>query len=212
MRYETIIFDFNGTLLDDCDCCLKILNELTKKYHLHTVSKEEYLDIFTFPVSEYYQKIGFDISNDKFVEIGNQFHERYDKYSPKEAKIFESAERILSYLHHKVRLVCLSASKQETLFNQLKYYQIDQYFTHIIGISDKLARSKLAAGISFMKENQIDPKKTIMIGDSIHDMEVAKALQIQIVLISTGHTAKKRLCATHVQVIDDLLQLLPILE
>ena len=62
--YKTVIFDFNGTLLDDCDCCLKILNLLTKEYGLGYVSKEHYKSIFTFPVYEYYQSLGFDVSFD----------------------------------------------------------------------------------------------------------------------------------------------------
>ena len=71
--YKTIIFDFNGTLLDDCVLCLDILNILTKEKNLKEVSMEEYRSIFTFPVYLYYKQLGFDVSYDSFKKVGDSF-------------------------------------------------------------------------------------------------------------------------------------------
>ena len=69
---KTIIFDFNGTLLDDCDLCLKILNFITKEYNLGEVSMEKYKEIFTFPVYLYYKTLGFDTSHASFSVIASK--------------------------------------------------------------------------------------------------------------------------------------------
>ena len=202
---KTIIFDFNGTLLDDCDCCLKILNLLTKEYNLKEVSKDEYKSIFTFPVYEYYQYLGFDVSYDSFKIIGDKFHKYYNEFSYKEVKLFDDVISLLSYLKdNNYRLVCLSASKIDTLIKQLKFYNIYQYFDDIVGLNDGLANSKKQVAIDFINNCNINNDEIILVGDSIHDDEVANAINVKAVLVSTGHTNKDRLLKVNKDVIDSL--------
>lgn len=206
--YKTYIFDFNGTLLDDCDVCLKILNFLTKEYGLKKVSMEEYRSIFTFPVYLYYKQLGFDTSKEAFAIIAKKFHEYYNKLSYNECSIFDDVILTLKTLKEKATIVCLSASLQQTLEKQLKYYGIYEYFDFIVGLNDTHANSKVDAAISFMNENQIDSSSALFIGDSIHDLEVANAINVECVLVSTGHTTKERLLNETNNVVDHLKNIL----
>ena len=52
-----IIWDWNGTLLDDLDVSMEALNYVLEKENLPLVlDKEEYRKYFQFPVIEYYKK------------------------------------------------------------------------------------------------------------------------------------------------------------
>ena len=205
---KTIIFDFNGTLIDDCDLCLKILNYLCKENNLPSVSKKQYMDIFTFPVYLYYKELGFNTNIEQFKIIGNKFHAYYNDLSYKEVKLFKNVIKVLEKLKKDHTIVCLSASMQQTLEKQLKFYGIYDYFDYIIGLSDSYANSKEEVAIKFMKENNIDSSSSLFIGDSIHDFEVASAINVDCILVSTGHTSKERLLQTNCKVIDDLIELL----
>ena len=55
-KVENILFDFNGTIVDDLDLCLNLLNTMLSMCNHKKVSKEKYFEIFTFPVIEYYKK------------------------------------------------------------------------------------------------------------------------------------------------------------
>ena len=55
-----IIWDWNGTLLNDMELCVHTINEMLQKRNLHELSVDEYKEVFSFPVKDYYQKIGFD--------------------------------------------------------------------------------------------------------------------------------------------------------
>ena len=206
--YKTYIFDFNGTLLDDCDVCLKILNLFTEEYGLGNVSMEEYRSIFTFPVYLYYKQLGFDTSKEAFAIIAKKFHKYYNELSYNECSIFDDVILTLKTLKEKATIVCLSASLQQTLEKQLKYYGIYEYFDFIVGLSDTHANSKVDAAISFMNENQIDSSSALFIGDSIHDLEVANAINVECVLVSTGHTTKERLLNETNNVVDHLKNIL----
>ena len=54
---KTIFFDFNGTIINDVDLCLNILNEMLKENGLEPITLERYREIFTFPIKKYYQVI-----------------------------------------------------------------------------------------------------------------------------------------------------------
>ena len=58
-RYKNIVWDWNGTLLDDVAVGVDTLNEMLGRRALRLLSVEEYKDRFGFPVVEFYQKIGF---------------------------------------------------------------------------------------------------------------------------------------------------------
>ena len=45
-----VFFDFNGTLLDDVNLCLDLLNYLLKGQNKETKDIETYKSIFTFPI------------------------------------------------------------------------------------------------------------------------------------------------------------------
>ena len=42
-----IFLDFNGTIIDDVDLCLDLLNQILENQKKEKVSKERYKDIFT---------------------------------------------------------------------------------------------------------------------------------------------------------------------
>ena len=54
MKYKHIIWDWNGTLIDDRLFCIKIMNEVLKKRDMEAMTEEWFLDNFCFPVKDYY--------------------------------------------------------------------------------------------------------------------------------------------------------------
>ena len=62
-----VVWDWNGTLLDDIDVSMDALNTILKKAQLPLVlDKGEYRKYFQFPVIEYYKKVGFDFEKTPF--------------------------------------------------------------------------------------------------------------------------------------------------
>ncbi|MCK4288095.1 MAG: HAD hydrolase-like protein, partial [Bacteroidales bacterium] len=61
---KTIIWDWNGTLLNDIDICINSINILLEHRNIENLTKEIYKEIFTFPVKDYYSKAGFDFTKE----------------------------------------------------------------------------------------------------------------------------------------------------
>ena len=81
MKYKNIIFDFNGTIINDVDLCINLLNEMLVMKNHQEVRREDYFDIFTFPIIEYYKKAGFDFVGYTFEELANYFINKYQTAS-----------------------------------------------------------------------------------------------------------------------------------
>lgn len=201
MKY--VIFDFNGTLVDDIDLCITSLNILVKKYlDRDVVTKKEYRDVFGFPVIDYYKRVGFDFDKLDWYEVGREFQDYYKEHID-EPKLFEGVIEVLEANRKKgLRNIVLSASRTDILIEHLKKLGIYYYFDEILGITDIYADSKIHIARDFIRDK--NPGDYIYLGDSEHDFEVAEAMGVKCILVSYGHVSRERLEKCGVRVIDDI--------
>ena len=104
-------------------------------------------------------------------------------------------------------IILLSASQLDNLKEQVYHFKIDKYFTKILGLDNILAKSKIEVAEKYFKENNIDLSKTIILGDTIHDAEVANKLKIDSILIADGHQSYDRLKKYKKEVIRNIKEL-----
>ena len=82
----------------------------------------------------------------------------------------------------------------------------------MLGIDNQYARGKTELGIAWIKELPYKPQDVIMIGDTIHDSEVAKAMNIECLLVDHGHVNRERLQKTGRPLISNLNQVVDVLD
>ena len=204
MKY--VIFDFNGTVLDDAKVGMKAENRCIAHFGLDRppLTEEEYLHIFTFPVKDYYEKIGFDWNVYSYEEVGQYWFDNYCALKD-EYKVFDGVTDILKENRKKGnRNILLSASSLEALKIQLEELEIADLFDEVLGIDNIYAGSKKDIALKWIEDK--DPDSCLMIGDTLHDLEVADAMGVSCVLVASGHQAKDLLLAAHDKVVDDIRQ------
>ena len=69
--YNHIIWDWNGTLLNDRWLCVEAINQALNKRNLPMLTEGKYKDVFSFPVEDYYKKVGFDYINHPMGNTGH---------------------------------------------------------------------------------------------------------------------------------------------
>ena len=124
-KIHTVILDFNGTILDDLDLCFNILNKMLNMYNHPSITKEEYLNIFTFPVIEYYKKAGFDFTKYTFEELAEYFIVEYTRRNVTEAFIYSDFSWFINEIRQLgYEVILCSASKKVLLLDQLNDFNI----------------------------------------------------------------------------------------
>lgn len=205
---NSIIWDWNGTLLNDIDLCIDSINSLLKNRNLPLTNTKAYKEIFSFPVQEYYKTLGFDFEKEDFSVSAHQYIDLY--YAGFEnCSLQKNAIEVLSYFRENgVRQFVLSAMEHEMLEKTLKLKGILHFFEGVAGLKDHYAVSKIEQGKQLITDFKIDIEKTRLIGDTIHDFEVATELGLKCILIADGHQTTERLMQTGGIVISDIQQLI----
>ncbi len=205
--YAHIIWDWNGTLLDDLSLCLEIINNMLDKNFLPPVSRADYLGVFGFPVRDYYQKIGFTFEEEPFEVISTEFIAAYEKGRPN-CPLMPGTRETLEFLSvTSYTQSILSASKQTYLNKAILDYGIKDYFISINGLDNHHAAGKFDLAKEFMTAQDLNPNSVLLIGDTLHDAEIAASLSVDCWLIPNGHQSRQRLESAGLPILDSLLDL-----
>jgi phosphoglycolate phosphatase len=210
-KYTHIIWDWNGTLLDDAWLCVDVMNSMLKERNLPLKSIEEYMELFDFPVKEYYKKLGWDFDKEPFDEVGMEFINRYNERQG-ETRLHTDVLRVLSaFAGHGFGQSILSAREQNELIRETTSLGVFRFFEHIYGLDDHYAHGKNDVGLKLAQDLAIPKEKLLFIGDTRHDAEVAREIGIDCILIPNGHHSRKRLELIGVPLIASLNDLINLL-
>ena len=207
-RYSHIVWDWNGTILDDIDLLVDITNQQLSEAGLPILNREQYRRDFSHPVSDFYTRLGFDLSTRSFADIGADFHRRYATLRHG-VTLHNGAKNVLGKITSsgKTQSV-LSAHQQEMLNYIVGHHGLSGHFSEICGLKEYTANSKLELGKEWLATKEFKKESVVMIGDTDHDYEVANALGIDCILVSHGLQSHERLLRLGVPVIEGLEELI----
>ena len=204
MPKNTILWDWNGTLLNDVQMCVDCINVLLEKRNLPLLTVETYRKVFGFPVKDYYEKIGFDFSREDFEIPAKAFMDLYYERLP-ETSLFPCVEDVLEHFKRNgFRQFIVSAMEHDSLVKTLLERKIDSYFEAVSGIDNIYAGGKTEMAMAFIRRQQLSGEQIVFIGDTLHDLEVAQFLGVQPLLVAAGHQAGERLRQKTAHVVEKL--------
>jgi phosphoglycolate phosphatase len=193
-KFDLVIWDWNGTLLDDTETCYRIANEMRQERGMELMhGVEEYRRHFTFPVVDYYRRMGYTFETEPFENISRQFVSMYAECFPVCALQPFAEETLSAVLKTGARQVLLSATGQERLDEQVAHFRLNGYFERVIGNSNNLAHGKADYAKEFLLVSGVAPARTLFVGDTDHDFEIASSIGCGCALLTTGHQTQAHL-------------------
>ena len=207
LNYDHVIWDWNGTLINDVQLCFEIINNLLAQEGLPQISISDYKKMFTFPVINYYKALGFKTDPTNFNQLSVNFISAYEKnkYS---CSLHSDAMKVLKKLQeYGLGQSILSAYHQLYLEDVVTYFGLKSYFNRLVGLSNIYAESKVENGNKWMAELKKTACHILLIGDTVHDYEVASTIGVDCLLIANGHQNEQILYSCPVPVIPSLQEL-----
>jgi phosphoglycolate phosphatase len=203
--YSNILWDWNGTLINDEMVSNKILKIQLKKHNLELPHQDSLREIFCFPIEEFYRKLGFNFTEVSFEQLNKEYAHLYTKYAS-QAKLYPNTHQLLQRLtNNKIKLFVISAAEKNTLQSSLHTHNISKYFTAVYGLNDTKGKCKKNIATQLMQDHLLDPKETLMIGDTDHDLQVGNHIGVDVLLIAEGYQSYKKLSYLHDNVLEKRL-------
>lgn len=205
---EAVIWDWNGTLLDDVEVSILAMNRMLGKRNYPLLETHTYKSIFTFPVKDYYSAAGVCFDTHDWKTVAMEFIANYRESVP-QSGLHTSVMSVLAFLEKsKIRQFILSAMEQDFLEETVRLRNIEHYFEKIVGLNNHYAATKTDTAKLLVNDINLPKDKICMIGDTIHDFEVAQDAGIACVLVADGHQSRERLKTTGCLVVSELEELL----
>ncbi|MBE6550892.1 MAG: HAD family hydrolase [Ruminococcaceae bacterium] len=210
MRYTHIIWDFNGTILDDVETGIKSVNKLLSDRNLPVIpSVESYRKVFGFPIIDYYRKLGFDFDKEPYEVIAPLWVNEYLE-NVKSAKVFPDVKRTIDLFASRGMVqIVLSATEREMLIKQLNDLGLADRFDDVLGLDNIHAESKVALAKEWF--SNVKNAVPVMIGDTTHDVQTADAIGADCILVARGHQSYETLkecCDKVVMDLDEAVKLI----
>ena len=195
---DYIIWDWNGTLLDDVGAAVNALNRMLAVRGVPSTTLEYYRGHFGFPVRPFYAELGVDLEHEDWDRICLDFH-RFIAAEPGQS-LREDASATLERASRQGFHQCiLSALREDILRRDVVEFGIAKYFDEVFGVDNLDGATKLSRGhelFARLKERCGGEMRCFFIGDTLHDAEVAAALGFRCVLVDGGHQTAERLATT----------------
>ncbi len=210
MRYGHLIWDWNGTLLDDAWLSVEVMCQLRLSRGLPPLDGQQYQEFFGFPLQDYCVRLGFAPGD--FAALSAEFSQLYEArrlechLQPGAAQVLEAVARA------GLAQAVLSAYQQSLLTPIVVHYGLQQHFGAVAGLENAYAEGKAARGQHLLEELGWAPDQVLLVGDTDHDHEVAQALGVACVLLTSGHQHPRRLQQCGVPLVQRLEEVLELLD
>lgn len=239
MTFTHVIWDWNGTLLDDRALCVGIMNGLLAPQGLPPIGDEFYQAIIEFPVQLYYERLGFDFTKEPFEAISDRYIAAYQAGWRRLSLQAGTMETLAALQTMGIGQSILSASKVAHLHEQVNHFGLMPLMQRVTGVDDHHGRGKAHRAAEHLASLpppggnggaqrhcesraraaagsggalSIPAQTAVLVGDTLHDAEVARACGIGCILVSFGHYNHTRLQSAGVPVADSMAEVLQIIS
>ncbi|EBF6065442.1 HAD family hydrolase [Campylobacter lari] len=213
MKYELIIFDLDGTLVDSSSGVIKSIEHAIDVLNLPQLSIEEKRSLVGLPIFDSFKKI-YKMSDSEAEYATKIFRDIYKSDFLYDAVLYKNIFPTLVKLrNHKYKLAIASYKKDSYCKLLLKYLKIDKMFEYIQGSDSNNKLSKLEIMQKCIAKFNVNLNKILMVGDTTHDAFGSERLGVDFIGVSYGFGNKDDLHKhKNIAIIDDIEKIFDVLN
>jgi phosphoglycolate phosphatase-like HAD superfamily hydrolase len=209
-RVSHVVWDWNGTILDDNDAVVTAVNAVCAAFGRDTIDLDYWRSIYRRPLFEAYQGLlSRELSTQDWSEIDRLYHDAYRTLLP----TTRLAPGVPDELHR-----WRAAGRQQSLLSMwfhdelvplVTEYGLADLFIRIDGQHENIGgHGKTDHLIEHLTALRLDPTEVLVIGDVLDDAIAAKAAGVRCVLVTTGVMTREALEASGAPVVDSIAEAL----
>lgn len=172
MRYDAVLYDFDGTLVDTVPMILSCFHKAFMEVTGHTEDEAFLLSTIGLPLVCAFS--GYDPAVQELL---------YSEYQKENARILSTSVRVFDGIMEGLDLMCkmgvrqgvVTSKKRETALFSMKQFDMDPYFEVLITREDTDVHKPNPEPIllAMQKMEITDVSRVLYVGDSVHDLRCA---------------------------------------
>jgi len=211
LKYDLIIFDLDGTLIDSKIDLVNSVNFTRKQLNLNPLPDEIIFSYIGDGVQKLIQRAVSETRNKSvFSRALNIFLSHYRDHLLDYTMVYPGVLEVLTKLDHKV-LGVLTNKPLESTLAILTGLNIKERFCFIYAGNSFRQKKPHPVGINkILNETKIPRHRTLMVGDSYIDMETGQNARVSTCGVTYGLTGNTLSSCKPQFLIDDIKKLIPI--
>jgi phosphoglycolate phosphatase len=210
MKHKYVIFDWDGTLMDSVGRIVKCMQLIAKELSLTVPSSDDVKGIIGISLYPGIKQL-FPSATDEMVEkLFDGYKSHYLKLDETPSPMFDGVDTMLSRLCEQGHELAVATGKARR--------GLVRAWNHHQGFADYFVASRCADETEskphpdmlnqLLNERQFSIREAVMVGDSVHDLNMAKSIGMDCIGVSFGAASKESLQALEpLAVVDSIAEL-----
>jgi phosphoglycolate phosphatase-like HAD superfamily hydrolase len=214
VRISHVVWDWNGTLLNDNDVVLAAVNEVCTEFGRASLSWAEWQAAYARPMRVSYEQIlARTLDDEDWARVDKLYHERYDALLHTCGLAAEVPDALRRLMESGRTQSLLSMWFHSRLTPTVELFGLTEYFTRVDGLPGEVGGgSKADSLVRHLEAQRLNPSEVVLIGDVVDDAQAAQAAGTQCVLVTTGAMTRTALESTGAPVTNSIIDALHLLE
>ncbi|MFD8970453.1 HAD family hydrolase [Streptomyces sp. NPDC059568] len=206
-----LVWDWNGTILDDIDAVIGATNAAFADIGLEPITLDRYRELYCVPIPRFYERLMGRLPSDAEWAVMDEAFHRYYTERRAACALTEGVEELLTQWRLAGRSQSLlSMYGHEELVPTVRGYGIESHFLRVDGRKGPSGGSKALHMerhlTALASVGAISAEYTVVIGDAVDDAVAAAHVGARAVLYTGGTNSRASLEAVGVPVVDTLAE------
>ncbi len=193
-KYELIIFDWDGTLMDSVPKIVSSIQEATQALNWQCPTELEIRDIIGLGLPEAFAQLFPSAKPEQYAELRAYYAQHYSIHNQTPSPLFDGVEKTLQELREQnYQLAVATGKSRKGLDRVWQDVDVAHYFVTSRCADESHSKPAPHMVLEILEELGIAPQRALVVGDTEFDMEMAQRAGVDRVGVSYGSHAKERL-------------------
>ena len=186
MRYPLIVFDWDGTLMDSTAGIAESIREAARDLGLPVPAREVASHVIGLGLRDSLRSAVPSLPEQRYAEFAEAYR-RHFAVEAQRMELFPGVRELLGDLRASGRILAVATGKSRRGLDQaLAATELAPYFAASRCADETIPKPDPAMLLELLEELEAPPAGTLMVGDTSHDLEMARGAGVDALAVSYG--------------------------
>jgi phosphoglycolate phosphatase len=193
-KYKLLVFDWDGTVADSLHHIVAAMESAIEAVQLPARTRDQILDIIGLGMHEAAATLFPDVDSELHQQMISRYGQTYLAATFGKTLLFPGAKETLEQLRESGYMLAVATGKSRRgLERALADTELKQLFHTTRCADETFSKPHPQMLMDIMQTLDMEPSQTVMIGDSLHDLQMAVNAKVASVAVSYGAQRLERL-------------------